>query len=218
MTPWLRKSGFSGWSELQMDLLSSKGLTRESCLKQSVRSSHWVTPGPKSGARSEGFAEWSWATAESELFDSGSKMSGRSKCTAGGDEGSTKCRGKAKSHASHKHTVDIQSHTDAIIKVDLLGCLYMTLSLHISYPEIKCYSIKSTLKNVSTEWLIQININCSAKVLISYSVREKNIERFHHCSFSLLSPAPIASPQIRPPRWDEGSFILQLIVTNETGW
>lgn len=46
-------SWFSGLSELQMDLLSSKGLTRElpqtDCQKLTLSDS-----GPKSGARSEG--------------------------------------------------------------------------------------------------------------------------------------------------------------------
>lgn len=44
----------------------------------------------------------------SELFDRGSKASGRSKCTAGGDEESTKRSGEMESHATHKHNVDMQ--------------------------------------------------------------------------------------------------------------
>lgn len=134
-------------------------------------------------------------------------MSGRSKCTAGGDEDSTKRSGEMESHASHKHIVDIQSHKQSLaftlahtfIIVYLLA-VYTSLFLHISYPEIKCCSINFFFKNVSAEWLIELNLNCYAKVLISHSVREKSIERFHHCSSSLLSPAPIASQQIRPPR------------------
>ena len=94
------RAGFSGLSELQIDLLSSKGLNQGAASNRlSEAHTEWLQA--QIWSKKWRFAEWSWATAESELFDSGSKMSGRSKCTAGGDEESTKRGGEMGSHASH---------------------------------------------------------------------------------------------------------------------
>lgn len=56
-------------------------------------------------------------------------MSGRSKCTAGGDEASTKRSGEMGSHASHKHIADIESrilsdsHTHTHAYTSIIACL-----------------------------------------------------------------------------------------------
>lgn len=107
------------------------------------------------------FAERGWATAESGLFDSGSKMSGRSKCTAGGDEESSKRSRETEPHASHKHIVDIHTgaRTDSYYCASPFGVHMTPLSLHIA----QCCSIKATLKHVAAEWLIRISCTCNAK-------------------------------------------------------
>ena len=74
-----------GSSELQMDLLSSKGWSQGAASNR-LSESHTEWLQARIWSEKWRSAEWSWATAESELFDSGSKMSGGSKCTAGGDE------------------------------------------------------------------------------------------------------------------------------------
>lgn len=75
-------------------------------------------------------------------------MSGRSKCTAGGDEGSTKRSEETGSHASHKRIADIQSHILSRSHSHLELRVHMIRSLQVQYhtQKIKCYSITHALK------------------------------------------------------------------------
>lgn len=70
-------------------------------------------------------------------------MSGRSKCTAGGDEESTKRSGETGSHASHKHIADIQSHTFALTHTFRIVSLYDPLPARITPRKLNAIQLNT---------------------------------------------------------------------------
>lgn len=128
------QASFLVWVNLQTDLLSSEGLNQGAASNRlSKAHTEWLRA--QIWSKKWRFAEWSWATAESELFDSGSKMSGRSKCTAGEDEESTK-------RVPVTSILQTASHSPPHL---YQSRIYRRPSFS-TYLKLKCHSIKDTLE------------------------------------------------------------------------
>lgn len=142
--PWLYVPFFSGLSELQMDLLSSKDLSRElpqtDCQKLAPSDS-----GPKSGARSEGLQ------SEAERQQRASSLTVDQRWVGGQSVQLVGMRRAQNAVGRWAHTPVTSilrkvAHTVSYFHTHIYNCVHMTLVLHISYPEIKCYSVKYTFK------------------------------------------------------------------------
>lgn len=191
-----------------MDLLpSSKGWTRElpqtDCQKLSVSDFR-----PKSGARSKGLQ------SEAERRQRASSLTVDQRWVGGQSVQLVGMR-RVRSAAQRGNRMPVTSILRTYTHSQTPASGFKIFFLRISHPEIKYYSIgcssKMSQRLVWTMW-------CDGRVFISHSVRDRSIGSFHHRGSSLFSPVTIAEQQIKPPRWDEGYFILHLIMTNEAGW
>lgn len=168
------------------------GAEAGSYLKDTVKNSHWVTPGPNlrqevkvySVQQSDGseLTLWQWIK---------DKWGGESVFIAGVAEESKTGNIYMKSHVGQRDIVSTcgQLHSDMHSYNWLSSNPARPLSTSTCQGE-KLNSIQSELLSACQCRLIQINFNCCAKVLIWLSVRKNGTERFHHCI--LLRPIPTA--------------------------